>query len=52
MGAYRTDAGKPWILPVVKKAEQKLAQAGYARPLVPLVSIWRNQGKTKLFWLI
>ncbi len=26
VGAYRTDEGKPWILPVVKKAETKLAQ--------------------------
>jgi aspartate aminotransferase len=26
VGAYRTDTGKPWILPVVKKAEQLLAQ--------------------------
>ncbi len=26
VGAYRTDEGKPWILPVVKKAEAKLAQ--------------------------
>ncbi len=25
VGAYRTDEGKPWILPVVKKAEKKLA---------------------------
>lgn len=25
VGAYRTDEGKPWILPVVKKAEHKLA---------------------------
>ena len=24
-GAYRDDNGKPWILPVVKKAEQELA---------------------------
>ena len=22
VGAYRTEEGKPWILPVVKKAEQ------------------------------
>lgn len=26
VGAYRTDEGKPWILPVVKKAETKLAE--------------------------
>lgn len=26
VGAYRTDEGKPWILPVVKKAETQLAQ--------------------------
>ena len=26
VGAYRTDEGKPWILPVVKKAEDKLAK--------------------------
>jgi aspartate aminotransferase len=26
VGAYRTEEGKPWILPVVKKAEQLLAQ--------------------------
>ena len=26
VGAYRTDEGKPWILPVVKKAEKKLAE--------------------------
>jgi len=26
VGAYRTEEGKPWILPVVKKAEQKLAE--------------------------
>ena len=26
VGAYRTDEGKPWILPVVKKAELQLAQ--------------------------
>ncbi|XP_023328208.1 aspartate aminotransferase, cytoplasmic isoform X2 [Eurytemora carolleeae] len=26
VGAYRTDEGKPWILPVVKKAEAKLAE--------------------------
>ena len=25
-GAYRDDNGKPWILPVVKKAEKELAQ--------------------------
>merc|ERR1719466_278772 len=25
VGAYRTDEGKPWILPCVKKAEKKLA---------------------------
>jgi len=25
VGAYRTDDGKPWVLPVVKKAELKLA---------------------------
>ena len=25
-GAYRDDQGKPWILPVVKKAEMQLAQ--------------------------
>lgn len=25
-GAYRTDEGKPWVLPVVKKAEAKLAK--------------------------
>jgi len=26
VGAYRTDGGKPWILPVVKKAETQLAK--------------------------
>jgi len=26
VGAYRTDEGKPWILPVVKKAEKMLAE--------------------------
>ena len=26
MGAYRTEEGKPWILPVVKKAERILAE--------------------------
>ena len=26
VGAYRTEQGKPWILPPVKKAETKLAQ--------------------------
>ena len=26
MGAYRTPEGKPWILPVVKKAEKILAE--------------------------
>jgi len=26
VGAYRTDEGKPWILPVVKKAEKKLSE--------------------------
>jgi len=26
VGAYRTDQGKPWILPCVKKAEKKLAE--------------------------
>jgi len=26
VGAYRTDEGKPWVLPVVKKAESYLAQ--------------------------
>jgi len=26
VGAYRSDEGKPWILPVVKKAEKQLAQ--------------------------
>ncbi len=26
VGAYRTDEGKPWILPVVKKAETQLAK--------------------------
>jgi aspartate aminotransferase len=26
VGAYRTDEGKPWILPVVKKAELQLAK--------------------------
>merc|ERR1719315_735222 len=26
VGAYRTDDGKPWILPVVKKAETHLAK--------------------------
>lgn len=26
VGAYRTDEGKPWVLPVVKKAEAKLAK--------------------------
>merc|ERR1719383_485836 len=26
VGAYRTDEGKPWILPVVKKAETMLAE--------------------------
>ena len=26
VGAYRDDAGKPWILPVVKKAELQLAK--------------------------
>ncbi len=26
VGAYRTDDGKPWVLPVVKKAEAKLAK--------------------------
>jgi len=26
VGAYRTDEGKPWILPVVKKAEKLLAE--------------------------
>ena len=26
VGAYRDDAGKPWILPVVKKAEMQLAK--------------------------
>ena len=25
VGAYRTDEGKPWILPVVKKASHQLA---------------------------
>ena len=25
VGAYRTEESKPWILPVVKKAEHKLA---------------------------
>ncbi|KAJ2346619.1 Aspartate aminotransferase, cytoplasmic, partial [Coemansia sp. RSA 2618] len=26
VGAYRDDNGKPWVLPVVRKAEQRLAQ--------------------------
>ena len=26
VGAYRTNEGKPWILPTVKKAEMKLAE--------------------------
>ena len=26
VGAYRTDEGKPWILPTVKKAEKILAE--------------------------
>ena len=26
VGAYRTSQGKPWILPVVKKAEKILAE--------------------------
>ena len=26
VGAYRTEEGKPWILPVVKKAETILAK--------------------------
>ena len=26
IGAYRTEDGKPWILPVVKKAEMILAE--------------------------
>ena len=26
VGAYRTEEGKPWILPVVKKATHKLAE--------------------------
>ena len=26
VGAYRDDQGKPWILPVVKKAEMQLAK--------------------------
>ena len=26
VGAYRTDEGKPWILPCVKKAEKKLSE--------------------------
>ncbi|KAJ2315182.1 Aspartate aminotransferase, cytoplasmic [Coemansia sp. RSA 2704] len=26
VGAYRTDEGKPWVLPVVRKAEQRMAQ--------------------------
>ena len=26
VGAYRTEQGKPWVLPCVKKAETKLAQ--------------------------
>ncbi|KAJ1940743.1 Aspartate aminotransferase, cytoplasmic [Kickxella alabastrina] len=25
VGAYRDDSGKPWVLPVVRKAEQQLA---------------------------
>ncbi|KAJ1818026.1 Aspartate aminotransferase, cytoplasmic, partial [Coemansia sp. RSA 2599] len=25
VGAYRDDKGKPWVLPVVRKAEQRLA---------------------------
>jgi len=27
VGAYRDDAGKPWVLPVVKKVERQLAEA-------------------------
>ncbi|KAJ2705526.1 hypothetical protein H4R19_005114, partial [Coemansia spiralis] len=26
VGAYRNDDGEPWVLPVVRKAEQRLAE--------------------------
>ena len=31
VGAYRTEEGKPWILPVVKKAEQKLGEVYFQK---------------------
>ena len=33
VGAYRTEEGKPWILPVVKKAEQKLGEVDFQKKL-------------------
>ncbi|XP_049848150.1 uncharacterized protein LOC126311233 [Schistocerca gregaria] len=36
VGAYRTEEGKPWILPVVKKAELKLMEIGLNHEYLPI----------------
>ena len=36
VGAYRNDEGKPWVLPSVLKAEQKVIAAGMNKEYAPI----------------
>ena len=59
VGAYRTEEGKPWILPVVKKATHKLAEDIEAEkinheylPVLGLESFSTNATKMLLVWVL
>ena len=36
VGAYRGDDGKPWVLPSVKKAEEKVMAGGMNKEYAPI----------------
>jgi aspartate/tyrosine/aromatic aminotransferase len=51
MGAYRDDAGKPYILPVVNTAERRIRELGMDHEYAPIDGIPRyRKGCIKLGW--
>lgn len=36
VGAYRDDAGKPWVLPVVREAERRILEKGFNKEYLPM----------------
>lgn len=39
VGAYRDDAGKPWVLPSVRKAEERVLAASMNKEYAPIVGV-------------